>query len=405
MQTKLAAVLAREAAGVRPVPVTVICRELGISRQTYYLYRRRFAAEGIDGLTPRSRRPHSSPRRLGVEVEDAVVAACKQLAEEGWDCGAISIRARLLAQAGVDTASVPSLRSIHRILHRRGLVEPQPAKRTRASYRRFEFPASNDCWQIDAFEHTLADGATVVIFEVLDDHSRLMLANLAWPSEDGAGAWAAVSAAITRHGRPRMLLSDNSLAFSGARRHRLVQFETNLRELRIKPITSRPYRPTTCGKNERAHQTCQRWLKRRARADTLQQLQDQLDTYRDRYNQRPHQGIDMTTPAARYKAGRRALPDTGDSLDTDHLDPDDTMIISEHTVTARGQIRLTGLGIGLGSQWAGSRVTAFTTGDHVLIFYRDEIVRELTLDRTRRFQPTGQPRGGHRRLRISDTVH
>jgi hypothetical protein len=113
----------------------------------------------------------------------------------------------------------------------------------------------------------------------------------------------------------------------------------------------------------------------------------------------------MTTPAARYKAGRRALPDTGDSLDTDHLDPDDTMIISEHTVTARGQIRLTGLGIGLGSQWAGSRVTAFTTGDHVLIFYRDEIVRELTLDHTRRFQPTGQPRGGHRRLRISDTVH
>jgi transposase InsO family protein len=299
----------------------------------------------------------------------------------------------------VDTA-VPSLRSIHRILHRRGLIEPAPAKRTRASYRRFEFPASNDCWQIDAFEYSLAESTTVVVFEVLDDHSRMLLANLAWPSEDGAGAWTAVSLAISRYGRPRMLLSDNSLAFSGARRHRQVQFEANLRELRIKPITSRFYKPTTCGKNERAHQTCRRWLKHRASASTIEQLQDQLDAYRDGYNhRRPHQGIGLATPAVRYQAGHRPVPDTG-GLDT----PDSTRV-SEHTVTARGQIRLDSLGIGLGSQWAGSHVTAFTTGDHVLVFHRDDLVRELVLDRTRTFQPTGQPRGGHRRTRISDTVH
>jgi transposase InsO family protein len=400
MQTKLAAVLAREAAcGVRPVPVTVVCAQLGISRQSYYVYRRRFAAEGVEGLAPRSRRPHTSPRRFAAAVEDAVVAARKQLDEEGWDCGAISIRARMLSQAAGEAhaGAVPSLRSIHRILHRRGLVEPEPAKRTRASLRRFEFPASNDCWQIDAFEHTLADN-TVVVFEVLDDHSRLLLANLAWPSEDGAGAWIAVAAAIARYGRPRMLLSDNSLAFSGARRGRRVQFETNLRALHVKPITARPYHPQTCGKDERHHQTSQRWLNRQPAANTIQDLQAQLDTYRELYNHhRPHQGIGLTTPASRYAVGHRQ-PDptpTGEVEDT---------IISEHVVTARGQIRLNGIGIGLGSQWAGSKTTAFRTGDHVVIFYRDRLVRELTIDPNRSFQPTGQPRGGHRRTRIADTI-
>lgn len=402
MQTKLAAVLVREGAcGSRPVPVAVICRELGISRQTYYVYRRRFAAEGVDGLVPRSRRPHRSPTRLSGEVEDAVVVAYKRLDEDGWDCGAISVRCWLLAHPAADPAAVlavPSLRSIHRILRRRGLIAPAPSKRTRASYRRFEYPASNDCWQIDAFEYTLADGSTVVVFEVLDDHSRFMLANLAWPSEDGAGAWVAVSTAIAGYARPRMLLSDNSLAFSGARRRKRVQFEINLRALGIKPITSRPHRPTTCGKNERAHQTCQRWLRRQPRAASLEQLQTQLDSYRNHYNeQRPHQGIGLNTPAARYRSGHR-------EQDLPGIQDTDETITSEHVVTARGQIRLDYTGIGLGSQWAGCKLTAFRTGDHVLLFHLDQLVRELTIDRNRSFQPTGQPRGGPRRLRITDSV-
>jgi len=402
MQTKLAAVLARDVAlGGRRPDVTAVCAQLGISRATYYKYRSRFQAEGIDGLMPRSRRPRHSPARLSAASEDAVVQAHKDLDSEGWDNGAISIRTRLVAEAGEDSAPVPSLRSIHRILHRRGLVEPQPAKRTRASYRRFEYPATDDCWQIDAFEHTLADGHTVVVIEVLDDHSRFLVASLAWPSEDGAGAWTAVAGAISAYGQPRMLLSDNSLAFSGARRHRRVQFETNLHALGIKPITSRPYKPTTCGKEERHHQTCQRWLRRQPLADSLHTLQAQLDRYRHLYNTtRPHQGIGMATPAARRETGRRPLPAA-----TDLAEPADThLTVTEHTVTARGQIRLHGTGIGLGSQWAGTRITTFRSGNHVLAFHRDDLVRELTIDPTRSFQPTGQPRGGRRRTRHADTI-
>ena len=405
MQTKLAAVLVREAAGERALPVAVICRELGISRQTYYQYRRRFQAEGVDGLMPRSRRPRHSPRQLSPAAEDAIVAAFKWLQDEGWDCGAISIRARLTALALIAGSSqlhgIASLRTIHRVLHRRGLVAAAPQKRTRASYRRFEFPASNDCWQIDAFEQTLADGKVVVVFEVIDDHSRLLIANLAWPSEDGTGAWTVVATGIAVFGRPRLLLSDNSLAFSGARRGRHVQFEANLRALTIKPITSRPYHPRTCGKSERHHQTCRRWLSRRPTATTIEELQTQLDTYRDAYNtQRPHQGIAMSTPAVRHRTGQRPLPH---GADPEHHDTPTTC--TDHVVNARGQIRMAGIGIGLGSQWTGCTVTAFRTGDHVLILHRDDLVRELIIDPTRSFQPTGQPRGGHRRTRHLDTIN
>jgi len=395
MQTKLAAVLARESAG-EVVSVVQVCANLGISRDTYYRYRRRFAADGVDGLIARSRRPHHSPRRLSGDIQDAIVAARKVLAEEGWDNGAISIRARLLRD-GVDP--VPCTRTIHRLLLGLGLVSPTPGKRPRSSYQRFEFPATDDCWQIDAFEHTLSGGQVVVVFELLDDHSRYQVANLAWPSENGAGAWTCVATAISRYGQPRMLLSDNGLAFSGARRHRRVSFEHNLHALGIKAITSRPYHPQTCGKNERGHQTIQRWLAAHHTAATMPELQAQLDTYRTAYNQRPHQGIGGDTPTRRRNTGTRPMPDTNPGATT----PDTTT--GTATVNQRGQLHTAGALIGVGSQWAGTTLTIFNTDSHILLFHRDTLVRELTLDPNRKFQPTGKPRGGTRLTRISDTVN
>jgi transposase InsO family protein len=394
MQAKLAAVLAREAAG-EVVSVTQVCVNLEISRQTYYKYRRRFVLEGLGGLTPRSRRPHRSPGQVSAEVEAAIITTRKVLVEEGWDNGAISIRSRLLSDGVVP---VPSTRTIHRLLLRLGLVVATPGKRPRSSYRRFEFPATDDCWQIDAFEHALADGTVVVVFELLDDHSRYQLANLAWPRENGAGAWACVATAIDRYGQPRMLLSDNGLAFSGARRNRRVAFEHNLHALGIKAITSRPYHPQTCGKNERAHQTAQRWLAAHPPAATLAELQTTLDTYRSAYNDRPHQGIAQHTPAQRRHAGHRPSPTTPDP----RRNPDTTT--TTLTVNHRGQIRTSTTTIGVGSEWIGTTLTVFNTDGHLLLFHRDTLVRELTIDPTRNYQPTGRPRGGNRLTRINDTV-
>ena len=150
MEAKLLAVFS---SGM-PLRVTALCRGLEISRQTLYKYRRRFEAEGPAGLVERSRRPLSSPRQVSVETEDAIVRLRKELRP---DCGAQTI-AYQLERGG---QAVPSVATIHRVLVRRGLVTPQPQKRPKVAWQRFEWPRPNEAWQIDATCWALADGQTV----------------------------------------------------------------------------------------------------------------------------------------------------------------------------------------------------------------------------------------------------
>lgn len=386
MEQKLAAVLVREAAGYA-VSVTEVCANLEISRQTYYRYRRRFLAEGLDGLVPRSRRPITSPGMTGPAMVDLIVRARKELEEEGWDNGAVSVRSRLLRD-GVDP---PATRTVHRVLVRAGLVKPEPRKRPRSALRRFQFPATDDCWQIDAFGYALADGTEIVVFELLDDHSRYQVANLAWPREDTAGAWRCLTDAIARYGTPRMLLSDNGLAFTGKRVGKVVLVEKHLHALGVKTITSRPYHPQTNGKNERGHRTARQWLAHQPLAGTLPELQLQLDAFRQAYNHdRPHQGIDGETPADRRLAGVRRAPAQRDPI------VESVTTVQECTTNGRGTIGVHGTRIALGLEYHGKIVSVFNTDGHVLIFYRHHLVRELTLDKTRFYQERLRPNGGNR---------
>jgi hypothetical protein len=310
------------------------------------------------------------------------------LENEGWDNGALSIYYRLL----YDDREPPTPRTIHRVLVRNGLVSPQPRKRRRSSYRRFQFPATDDCWQIDAYEYLLSDGTVVVIFELKDDCSRYLLNAKAWPAEDTLGAWACLAETIDRYGKPRMLLSDNSLAFTGRRIGQVVLVEVNLIALGIKPIFASPRHPQTCGKNERGHQTAQRWLARQPRANTLAELQDLLDRYRDLFNQRPHQGLDGATPLAARAARTRIGP-------VDPLIVEHPTTVTTPTANSRGAIRVAGAVIGLGVEYAGQQLIVFNTNDHLLIFYRHHLIHELTLNRARAYQPPLRPRGNNRRRR------
>jgi len=393
MEQKLAAVFA-DVAGSRAT-VTLVCAELGISRDTYYRCQRRFAAEGMTGLLPRSRAPKTSPTRTGEPMTTLIVTARKTLEHEGWDNGAWSIHARL-RHDGI--SEVPSARTIHRVLQRQGLIEPEPRKRPRSSYRRFVFPATDDCWQIDAFEHTLADPAAsvVVVFEILDDHSRYNLDSLAWPSETTEGAWTAMTRAIARYGNPRMVLTDNGLAFTGRRVNTRVLFEKNLARLGVKLINSRPRHPQTNGKNERAHRTAQRWLTAQPPASTIEDLQTQLERYRTAYNRRPHQGINHHTPLQRRLAGTRPTPPTPAEPITH------TEVIETRASTRDGYLALQKTIIPLGVEYAGLPVTTFITGDHALVFYREQLIRELIIDRTRKRQPPARPRPGTRRTLTYD---
>ena len=379
MEIKYAAMFASVQAGKESV--TELCARLGISRKSYYKYLARFSSEGLEGLRPRSRRPLSSPTQTPPEMVELIITARGVLAKEGWDNGAVSIFYRLLR----DGEQPPCWRTIHRVLARQQLVEPQPKKRPRSCYRSFEFPAPDDCWQIDAFDYQLAGGASVVIFEVKDDCSRTQIANLAWTAEDTMGAWECLARGIDAFGKPYLLLSDNSLAFSGKLHHTIVLVEKNLIRLGIKPITARPHHPQTCGKNERGHQTVQRWLAAQPNAATLVELQALLDRYQVGYNNRPHQGLDPNqTPLERRIAAARHTPNP--------IRPEQPTLVRHCTVNLRGFISWEGIRIAVGAELAGRIVLVFATGDHLLIFYRHHLVRDLMVDRTRRYQGLPQPR-------------
>ena len=204
MESKLLAVLS---SGLR-LPVTQVCAELGISRQTFYKYRRRWRVEGPAGLVERSRRPHRSPGQVPVELEAEIVRLRKVLP---LDNGAQTIAYHL----GRSGWAVPSVATIHRVLVRRGQVVAQPQKRPRSAWRRFEWPAPNSCWQIDATAWVLADGREVWVMDVLDDHSRVLIAARVWPQASGAAAWDAFAHGVAEWGLPAHVLSDNGSCFTG----------------------------------------------------------------------------------------------------------------------------------------------------------------------------------------------
>jgi transposase InsO family protein len=388
MDPALVAAVARAAAGEK-INVSRVCRETGVSRAVFYVKLARFQTEGSAGLAPRSRAPHSHPSSTAEHVSEAVVRARKELADEGWDNGALTIRWRLLdiARSGVhptggpvlEQAEVPSRATVHRILVERGQVIPAPRKRPGRG-RRFVYPAPNAVWQIDGTDLALADGTQVTVVQIIDDHSRLDVACRAARSENGEDVWAALSAGFDAYGHPACVLSDNGTAFSGKRRGwAMVETERRLARLGITTIVSSIGHPQTCGKNERAHLTLQHWLAARPAPATLAELQDLLDRYRHGYNQRRHQSLDGDTPHQRFHASDRARP----AGPAPHVAGHQT-----RTVSSTGVIRFAGASIGLGRRHGGATAEVFWQGDRVTVLVDDTVAASLTLDRSVRYQRT-----------------
>ncbi len=375
METRLLAVFT---AGLKSVSVSGLCAELGVSRQTFYKYRRRFEAEGPAGLAERSRRPHRSPGMIPAELEDEIVRLRKELP---LDRGAQTI-AYHLGRAGW---AVPSVATIHRVLVRRGLVEPQPQKRPRSAWRRFEWPQPNGAWQIDATQWVLAGGREVWLMDLLDDHSRVLLAARVADGPTGEAAWAAFCDASAGWGLPAHVMSDNGTCFTGRFGGKVVDFERNLAALGIGHIPSSPRHPQTCGKLERSHQTTKRWLALQPLAHTTAELQAQLDAWLLFYNhQRPHRALGGATPAERWAA-----------TPPDHPGPPITEArrAELRRVNSVGSLSWDRTIIGVGREYAGRQLLVIGRHHHVAIFSEHGLVRRLTIDPTRRYQPTGQSPG------------
>lgn len=182
----------------------------GVTRQWVHVLIRRYEADGAQGVAPRSTAPKSRPGTTSEAVRERIVQLRRQLHAAGADAGPETI-AWHLQQEG---ARAPSTSTIRRILHAQGLVVPEPRKRPKSSYIRFEADLPNGCWQADITHCFLADGTRVEVLDFLDDHSRYLLHVRAAPAYSGPMVVAALQELIDTHGVPASTLTDNGLVFT-----------------------------------------------------------------------------------------------------------------------------------------------------------------------------------------------
>jgi transposase InsO family protein len=287
----------------RQSSITAAAAEYGMSRQHLQRLLRRYRDGGLEALEPRSRRPRTNPGRTPDHIRARIVALRTELVASGLDGGPITI-AWHLEREGLP---VPSTSTIRRILHAAGLVVPEPRKRPRSSWIRFEAAAPNEVWQSDFTHWRLADGTEVEILDWLDDHSRYLLALTVFRRVAGDDVVATFVAAGEEYGWPAATLTDNGAVYTSRFTGGRNGFEYLLAYLGVRQKNGAPGHPQTQGKIERFHQTMKRWLERQPAARTLGELQAQLDRLRLHYNEhRPHRATGRMTPAEAYRATPRA---------------------------------------------------------------------------------------------------
>lgn len=372
-----------------------VASRYGVHRAWVYKLKARYEAEGDAALEPRSRRPHTSPGATAPSTVDLILRIRKELSAAGHDAGPETITWHLAQHHDVTVSRA----TVHRILTRHGAVTPEPKKRPKSSYIRFEAAMPNETWQSDFTHYRLTrpdgqPGADVELITWLDDctryalhisaHRRITTPIVTTTFRDTAG----------QQGIPASTLTDNGMVYTVrlaglGRRGGRNGFEQQLRHWHVTQKNSRPNHPTTCGKVERFQQTLKKWLRAQpSQPATLTELQALLDRFRAQYNhQRPHRSLPhRATPAALYDTMPKALPgpthdpQTHDRIRHDRVDKSGTVTLRVH-----GQLRHIGIG-------------RTHNGTHVILLIQDldvrvvnattgELLRELVIDPTRDYQP------------------
>ena len=366
-----------------------VARAHGVSKSWVAKCVWRFRAGGYEAIAPRSKAAHHVPNRTPVELEDEIIGLRKRLAEDGFDAGAETIRhhLQLICQ------KVPAVSTIHRVLVRRGFVVPQPHKRPRSSWIRFEADLPNECWQSDVTHWRLSDGTEVQIINFIDDYSRVIVASTAVTVATAPMVLRVFGQAARTWGFPASVLTDNGAIYTAAYRGGRSAMESELLALGIAFKHSRPYHPQTCGKVERLHQTLKAFLSKQDPPENLQALQRQIDRFTDYYNTvRPHRSRDRMTPKAAFDARDKARPSNPPMKLTNETRVRHDRVDRRGAVSIRYRSKLHHVGIG--RDFSGRHVIVLVNGLDIRVLTNDgELVRHLTLDPTKNYQGTGKPPG------------
>ncbi len=344
--------------------MAALCREFGISRPTGYLWRRRYERAGsFTAVREQSRRPHHSPARTEEWKEEQVVALREQT---GW--GAKKLHVVLRDEQQV----VVPVRTIHRIVERRGLIQdavhgPAPG--------RFERSAPNELGQMDSKgKYPLRDGECHPL-SILDDHSRYAVGLYALSALRSEQAWPCLVQTFQRYGVPQAMLMDRgSLWWSVHNGWGLTWLSVRLIEQGIRLLYGRVCHPQTQGKVERFHRTLGGELRHRGVPKRLAEWPPLLAEVKRDYNERrPHEALGMHRPAELYQPS----PQTYEEQPREWEYPAGSEV---KRVNTQGMLEDGGRRWFVCGALAGQRVRIERIDGKVLISYRHMYIREIDIE-------------------------
>jgi putative transposase len=284
---------------------TELCQRYHISRKTGYKWINRYEAEGSSGLADRSRRPRSSPDQTPEAVRLAILEARRR--HPSW--GAKKLLK--LLERRTPQLPWPSRWTICEILKREGLV------RQRTQRRKVGHPgkpssivtAPNELWCVDfKGEFKTRDGRYCYPLTVTDSYSRYLLGCQGLLSTETLGAKEVFTRLFKKYGLPAAIRSDNGTPFASTALGRLSQLSVWWIRLGIRPELIEPGKPQQNGQHERMHRTLKAETTRPPEANLAKQ-QRLFNRFIREYNEvRPHEGIELKTPATLYEASARHLP-------------------------------------------------------------------------------------------------
>lgn len=349
--------------------VTDVARRHGVARQTVHVWLNAYAAEGLRGLADRSSKPQSCPHQMDPTVEARIVEMRREhptwgsrtiltwLGREGW-------------------WPLPGRTSIDRCLVRHGLITPNPRRRKRSDYKRWERARSMELWQMDIVGGVrIADGSEAKIVSGIDDHSRFVVSAKVVARATARPVCDALELAMRTHGVPDEVLTDNGKVFTArfGPGPGPVRFDRICAENGIRHILTAPRSPTTTGKVERWHKTMRAEFLTGKVFDSIDDAQAQLDAWVQHYNHvRPHQSIGNVAPIERFRlAAAKVEPVDFDGAERVVVS---TEPVTTRRVSKRGTISFATAHYKAGAWLAGQSVEVTCDGGLVQLHHRGVLI-------------------------------
>jgi transposase InsO family protein len=357
--------------------VTEVARRLGVSRQSVHNWIARYEKGGLASLADRSHRPETCPHQTLAEIEALICELRRE--HPGWGPRRLEHQ---LAKAGVDP--VPSRSSIYRCLKRHGLVELRRRRKRRDEYRRWERERPMQLWQMDVMGGVLLDdGSELKVLTGVDDHSRFCVTAGLMRRAISKAVCEIFAASLRRYGVPDEVLTDNGKVFTGRFGPQPVEvmFDRICRENGISHRHTAVRSPTTTGKIERFHQSLRREFLADRTFPSMGAAQEALDAWVEDYNRnRPHQALEMATPAERF----RLVPVSADgaSITLDPAEEHDGQWVLRR-VGSNGYVSVDNQVFSVGNAYKAELVDVFVDATLIQVWSKNHLVKTVARDRSR----------------------